>query len=68
MKKSVYIETTIPSYYYETRQDVKSVAWREITKEWWKKYRNYYLLVCSEIVLIELERGSHSPKKKNYLY
>jgi predicted nucleic acid-binding protein len=64
MKKTVYIETTIPSYYYETRQDVKSIAWREITKEWWKKYRNYYLPVCSEIVLIELERGTHPSKEK----
>jgi len=64
MKRSVYIETTIPSYYYETRKGVKFVAWREITREWWSTFRQYYKPVCSEVVLYELERGSHPSQKR----
>jgi hypothetical protein len=59
MRRKVYIETTIPSYYYETRKDVRSVAWRQITREWWGKYRRYYYALSSEMVIFELERGSH---------
>ncbi len=64
MKRSVYIETTIPSYYYENRKGVKFVAWREITHEWWSKFRRYYEPVCSEVVIYELERGSHPSQKE----
>lgn len=59
MQRKVYIETTIPSYYYETREDIKSLAWRQITREWWAKYRRFYDMVSSEMVTFELERGSH---------
>lgn len=59
MKKSVYIETTIPSYYFETREGVKFVAWREITREWWLNFRCFYEPVCSDVVLYELEQGNH---------
>ena len=62
MIKTVYIETTIPSYYYETRKDNKSVAWREITRHWWKKFKLFYQPVCSDAVRIELEEGKHPNK------
>lgn len=64
MRRQVYIETTIPSYYYETRKDLRSLAWRMITREWWNKYRNYYDTICSEMVILELERGSHPYQKE----
>jgi hypothetical protein len=59
MRRKVYIETTIPSYYYEFRKDVRSIAWREITREWWSKYKRYYYALSSEMVIFELERGRH---------
>ncbi|HKQ49785.1 MAG TPA: hypothetical protein VJZ71_17050 [Phycisphaerae bacterium] len=51
---SVYIETTIPSYYFETRKDARSVAWREATREWWDRERRRYRIVTSAYVLAEL--------------
>lgn len=64
MIKSVYIETTIPSYYYETRTDHKSVAWREITYKWWNTYKKFYQAVTSDFVFLELEKGKHPNQKK----
>lgn len=59
MKKTVYIETTIPSYYYEIRKTSKAKAWREITREWWSGFRKYYNTLTSDVVLAELESGNH---------
>lgn len=50
----VYIETTIPSFYFETRTATKIVAWRQITREWWTRHRRRYDLVTSALVLDEL--------------
>ncbi len=58
MKKSVYLETSIASFYYERRKDVKAVAWREISRQWWKEYRKYYQVVSSSFVILELKRGT----------
>jgi hypothetical protein len=67
MKRSVYIETTIPSYYYETRQEMKISVWRELTREWWNKYRFRYFTVCSDTVMVELEQGRHPQQKEKIL-
>jgi hypothetical protein len=64
MQRKVYIETTIPSYYYETRKDVRALAWQAITREWWSTYRRYYYALCSEMVILELEHGSHPEQRK----
>ncbi len=64
MKKTVYIETSVPSFYYETRTDVKTIAWQNLTKLWWKQYRQYYQLVCSDLVCVELQEGKHPNQKR----
>jgi hypothetical protein len=51
---TVYIKTTIPSYYYETRQTPEAIAWREATRRWWDGHRSAYELVTSRYVLGEL--------------
>ncbi|MDM8563490.1 hypothetical protein QUF54_09070 [Candidatus Marithioploca araucensis] len=38
----IYIETTIPSFYYTSRTDIQSVARKEWTHEWWNKYASLY--------------------------
>jgi len=53
-KPTVYVETTIPSYYFETRQTVEAQAWRAATRSWWKNERPRYRIVTSEVVLAEL--------------
>jgi hypothetical protein len=66
MKRRVYIETTIPSFYYEVRKDPEMVARRHWTVEWWNIQSIRYELVTSIPVIEELERGKH-PKKDEAL-
>lgn len=51
---TVYIETSIPSYYWETRTSPMAVAWREATRRWWDLHRHDYQLCTSRFVLTEL--------------
>lgn len=62
MKPSVYIETTIPSFYYETREGAEFVAMRSWTRQWWDLRRELFDCFISVAVLDELEDGSY-PKK-----
>jgi hypothetical protein len=62
MKPRVYIETTIPSFYFETRSAPDMVARREWTRQWWNEDRASYELVTSEVVLDELRAGQHPHK------
>ena len=52
---SVYIETTVPSYYHETRRSPMVTAWRAATRRWWHECRHAYQLFTSAYVLAELE-------------
>jgi len=54
----VYIETTIPSFYYEVRTEPEMIARRNWTRSWWDDQRHPYELVTSEAVLDELEAGA----------
>lgn len=54
---SVYIETTIPSYYFESRQTLIAKAWREATRLWWEEHREKYRLCTSRFVLAELREA-----------
>lgn len=56
----MYIETTIPSYYFETRTSAEAVAWRRATRRWWDHARSEYTLVTSEVVLAELDLAPRS--------
>ena len=53
----IYIETTIPSFYYEVRTDPTMVARRQWTREWFDAAIGRDELVTSAAVLDELERG-----------
>jgi predicted nucleic acid-binding protein len=57
MRKSVYVETTIFSFYHDERATPEVVVMREWTREWWDNYRSQYDLVTSTAVLAELDRG-----------
>ena len=54
MKPKVYIETSIPSFYFETRTSPEAVARRNWTQEWWDNERQKYELVTSIAVVDEL--------------
>ena len=61
MSQLIYIETSIPSFYHETRAG-QFQTMREWTREWWGVARVRDDLVTSEPVLAELER-SPEPKR-----
>jgi hypothetical protein len=42
MKPTVYLDATIPSFYYEDRPGTIVQAWREITTEFWDQAREHY--------------------------
>jgi predicted nucleic acid-binding protein len=56
-KPRVYVETTIPSFYFEARTAPDIVARREWTRRWWSDAAERYELVTSEVVLDELTNG-----------
>ena len=60
----VYIETTIPSFYFETRPEPEMVARRDWTRQWWNESGARYELVTSVAVIEELERGDFAGKEQ----
>ncbi|MEH2061059.1 MAG: type II toxin-antitoxin system VapC family toxin [Nostoc sp.] len=63
MKPKVYIETSIPSFYYEARTEPDMLARGDWTREWWSHSDNY-VLVTSLAVLDELNRGNFPGKSE----
>jgi len=65
MAKSVFIETTIPSYLVAPRsRDIVHAARQELTLEWWSFHRQRYELFTSQIVLDEVRRGEREMAAK----
>lgn len=64
MQRRVYVETTIPSFYFEVRQEPEMVARRDWTVSWWEEEAQSFELVTSVAVLEELERGGHPRKRQ----
>ena len=62
MNYVVYIETSIPSFYYETRSEPDMIARKNWTKAWWDDQSEHYQLVTSLAVIEELERGNYPNK------
>jgi hypothetical protein len=64
MKKVVYIETTIPNFYYEARTEPEMIARKNWTRHWWNNQSRHYDLVTSVAVIDELEQGDYPNKKQ----
>ena len=64
MKQTIYIETTIPSYYYNVRPSAELKVLGQWTRDWWDKQRDEYELVSSSAVVDELRDGDHPLKKE----
>lgn len=62
MNRRVYVETTIPSFYYEVRPEPEMLARRAWTRQWWDDYRHDFDVVTSEAVIDELESGDFPHK------
>lgn len=64
MSALIYIETSIPSFYHETRTQAQFLARREWTRAWWKVARLRDELVTSLAVIAELEEAPGSKRTK----
>lgn len=56
--RRIYIETTIPSFYFEVRHEPEMIAGRNWTREWFDASSRMEEFVTSTAVLVELERGA----------
>ena len=54
----VYVETSIPSFYHESRTTPDVVARRDWTRQWWDAAPAIYILLTSAAVLYELSAGN----------
>jgi predicted nucleic acid-binding protein len=63
MAVRAYVETSIPSFYFEVRPEPQMVARREWTREWWDRATKAQAeLVTSLAVVDELERGDFAAR------
>jgi hypothetical protein len=62
VKPTVYIETTIPSFYYSDRTEPDMLVVKNWTRAWWSEESSNYELVSSVTVLDELLKGDHTCK------
>jgi len=69
MKKRAYIETTIPSFYFEVRAEPAMVARRDWTRRWWDERvaGGSYEVVTSAAVVEELARGDFPARNDSLL-
>jgi predicted nucleic acid-binding protein len=64
MRKQIYIDTTIPSFYHEIRTDAESVYKRNVTRGWWDTESHKYDIFISDLVWEEIERGNYPTKQE----
>ena len=66
MSALIYVETSIPSFYHETRPEAQFQARQEWTRQWWNVARTRDRLVTSAAVIAEL-RLAPEPKRSSGL-
>lgn len=64
MRKTVYLDTTIPSYLFDERESIRTYV--DITKRWWSEEQQGFDLWTSEETVAELSAGDY-PKKAEAL-
>lgn len=63
MKSTVYLDATIPSFYFEERPGTIVQAWREITVDFWDRAAAHYDLYISDETLRELSDLGYPQEK-----
>lgn len=58
----MYVETSIPSFYFEVRSEPEMLARRDWTRAWWRSATKATELVTSVAVIDELGRGEFSAR------
>ncbi|MDG4563280.1 MAG: type II toxin-antitoxin system VapC family toxin [Candidatus Competibacter sp.] len=68
MPASVYIETSVISYYTaRSSRDLVAAARQAITQEWWEESRNRFELYVSTVVIAEAKTGDPEAAQKRML-
>jgi predicted nucleic acid-binding protein len=62
MNRSLYLDSTIPSYLFDEREGIKTFI--EVTRKWWQEERNHFELWISEESIIEISKGDYPNKEK----
>jgi predicted nucleic acid-binding protein len=62
VSKSVYLDSTIPSYLFDERESLKTYV--EVTKKWWEEERQHFDVWISEETIAELSQGDYPNKPK----
>ena len=62
MKEKVYLDSTIPSYYFDDRESLSSFI--AITRKWWSEMSASYDLFVSDAVLQELNAANYPRKEE----
>ena len=64
MNKLIYVETTIPSFYFNTRKDGANVVRQRWTRKWWDECVSKQDVVTSYAVLQELDDPGYPAAKR----
>ena len=64
MRTLVYVETSIPSFYYKSRTEPDMVARRNWTRMWWKVAPARHELVTSAAIIDELAKGAYVSRRE----
>jgi predicted nucleic acid-binding protein len=62
MHKTVYLDSTIPSYLFDQRDSIREFI--EITKKWWEEERGNFRVVISDATIAEVGNGNHPYKER----
>ncbi len=62
MKKTVYLDSSIPSYLFDNRESIKTYV--EITQAWWEQERQNFDLWISQETIAELSEGIYPSQEK----
>jgi predicted nucleic acid-binding protein len=62
MRKTIYLDSTIPSYLFDERDSIRELC--ELTKRWWEEERANFRVVISDATIAEVSAGNHPHKEK----
>lgn len=62
MKQTIYLDTSVPSAYYDERNPER----QKVTRDFWNKLPEYSVFISS-LVLTEIEKLKDDKRKKNLL-
>ena len=62
MKKTVYLDTTIPSYLFDERESIREYI--AVTKKWWDEEGKHFDVYVSEETIAELSEGDYPHQRE----